>query len=235
MPSRNAERCRFLTPIPPPAGNVFVWCEDSARCGSACWLKRLGRTEGALVQPHASGVSVPWRSGVLPAKAEDVDAAALPAPPEKGLVVVTTVHGAIRLRLRPDLSPESVAYVRLLAQYPRLCTSACAFYRVEPGFLLQGSLRARVPPNAVTKPGPIMHRGDVGWAGGSAGPDWFIYLGALPATHWGSDHTVWAEAADNHSLAVADFIAALKPAPTKPGDMHLLATQLALDLAWADK
>ena len=39
--------------------------------------------------------------------------------------------------------------------------------------------------------GPIMSKGMVGWAGGSAGPDLFIYtasrscaVGSCPATHW---------------------------------------------------
>ena len=55
----------------------------------------------------------------------------------------------------------------------------------------QGSLRAFFAPNNVTTPGPkIMEKGEIGWAGGSAGPDFFIYLGDSPATHWKHDHTV---------------------------------------------
>jgi len=30
----------------------------------------------------------------------------------------------------------------------------------------------------------------VGWAGGGSGPDFFIYTGTAPATHWAHDHTV---------------------------------------------
>ena len=46
----------------------------------------------------------------------------------------------------------------------------------------QGSLRAYIPPNNKTTPGPkFMERGDIGWAGGSSGPDWFIYLGTQVA------------------------------------------------------
>ena len=157
-----------------------------------------------------------------------------------------------RLRLRPDWSAESVDYVRRVAE-GGLCSSACAFYRVEPGFLLQGSLRAFLAPNNVTRKGPkIMERGEVGWAGGSAGPDFFIYLGAQPAEHWGHDHTVWAEArppqvltdcycqnnmldflrvvkvADTASMAVAEKIVQLPPGPTKPGDMHILPEHVSL-------
>ena len=34
--------------------------------------------------------------------------------------------------------------------------------------------------------GPIMSKGMVGWAGGSSGPDYFIYLGTGPATWLGT-------------------------------------------------
>ena len=142
-----------------------------------------------------------------------------------------TSHGNIRLRLRPEWSPESVAYVRAVAAAPELCTSACEFYRVEPGFLLQGSLRARIAPNAVTKEGPRhMVRGDVGWAGGSAGPDFFIYLGSQPATHWGLTHTVWAEVADEESFAVAEACVQQPPLPTKPGEMHMVAQRIPIEI-----
>lgn len=50
----------------------------------------------------------------------------------------------------------------------------------------QGSLRAYIPANNKTTPGPkFMERGDIGWAGGSSGPDWFIYLGAQVACRGG--------------------------------------------------
>ncbi len=212
--------------------NVWVHCSEPARCGQQCWLKRLG-SASALAVPHAAGAGVPWTSGTLPGKALDVSPAALP-PADEGIstIALRTSHGDIRLRLRPDWSLESVAYVRTLAAQPELCSSACEFYRVEPGFLLQGSLRARFAPNSVTRPGPrIMTRGDCGWAGGSAGPDFFCYLGAQPATHWGRDHTVWAEVADDASFAVAEAINALPPRPTPPGEMHILAQRVPIDVA----
>lgn len=54
----------------------------------------------------------------------------------------------------------------------------------------------------VTSPGPrFMERGDVAWAGGSAGPHWFIYLGKDPASFWGTSHTAWGTV-DVESLKV---------------------------------
>ena len=104
--------------------------------------------------------------------------------------------------------------------------------RAEPAFLLQGSLRARIAPNNITRPGPRhMRRGDVGWAGASYGPDFFVYLGAEPATHWGFEHTVWAEVADEQSFDVAEKINAGQPRATPPGEMHILQTRVPIDLA----
>ena len=212
--------------------NTWVFCADATVCASQCWLKRQP-TEAALKgAPHGTGPGVPWTSGVLLGKALDV--APGEVPPEDGAiraVALHTTYGAIRLKLRPDWSNSSVTYVRALAAQPELCTDACAFYRVEPGFLLQGSLRSRIPPNQATTPGPRhMVRGDCGWAGGSAGPDFFCYLGSGPATHWGFDHTVWAEIADADSFAVAETINGMPPKPTQPGEMHLLPAPVPLDV-----
>jgi cyclophilin family peptidyl-prolyl cis-trans isomerase len=208
--------------------NVWVWCAEAASCGQQCWLKRVGDPSAAAI--HNRGAGVPWHSGAL-AKDGDVKPGSLPPPDEsiKG-VVIATPKGNIRLKLRPDWSESSVAFVRLLAAHP-LSTPAFEFYRVEPGFLLQGSLRALIPSNNITTKGPrAMQRGDVGWAGAGPGPDFFIYLGSQPATHWGTDHTVWAEVADEASLAMADAIAALPPLPTKPGEMHMIAERVKIDV-----
>ena len=148
--------------------NVFVWCSDAAACGQQCWLKRVGDPSVAAV--HSSGASVPWHSGTLP-KDGDVDHRSLPPPDEsiKGIILATP-KGNIRLKLRPDWSASSVAFVRLLAAHP-LATPSFEFYRVEPGFLLQGSLRALIASNNITTKGPrAMQRGDVGWAGAGPGP-----------------------------------------------------------------
>jgi len=211
--------------------NVWVWCSNPASCGSQCWLKRSGKAAELESAAHGAGEGVPWTSGVVRGKALDLATPVLPAATAGGIgfVALSTKFGDIKLRLRPEWSPESVAFVRAIAAAPELCTSACEIYRVEPGFLLQGSLRSRIPPNNVTREGPrFMVRGDVGWAGGSAGPDWFIYLGDQPASHWGLTHTVWAEVADEASFAVAEKCVLQPPLPTKPGEMHIIAERIPI-------
>ena len=71
-----------------------------------------------------------------------------------------------------------------------------------------------------------MERGEVGWAGGSAGPDYFIYLGTGPATWLGNPHegTIFADVADEESMEVANNVSSLPMPPTAPGQMHLLKT-----------
>lgn len=214
----------------------------------------------------------PWLTASLP-----------PVDISISVVELTTQHGSIRIRLRPDWSDTSVEYVRRVAMNRGLCTPQCEFYRAEPGFLLQvgrvikrfgsimadasiqtivnisaahlrriiswvadttncyawcassrtrqGSLRAFIPPNNQTKPGPkFMERGEIGWAGGSAGPDWFIYLGATPATHWGHDHTVWGVIADEESIKVVEKIVMMPAAAPKPGDMHMMVEREPFDI-----
>jgi cyclophilin family peptidyl-prolyl cis-trans isomerase len=51
-----------------------------------------------------------------------------------------------------------------------------------------------------------MTKGMVGWAGGDAGPDFFIDSYAQPAKFWGQQHTVFGEIKDDASFAVIDKI-----------------------------
>ena len=104
----------------------------------------------------------------------------------------------VRIRLRPDLSAESAFFMREAAR--TACTGE--YYRNEHDFLIQGRLKCgrdapvvkkgACPPGTAVDPnrkcfahdpqcgchGPIMTHGMVGWAGGGAGPDFFIYTGA---------------------------------------------------------
>ena len=50
--------------------------------------------------------------------------------------MLTTTFGSVRIDLKPEWAASSVAYVREVADRD-LCTPNCAFYRAEPGFLLQ--------------------------------------------------------------------------------------------------
>ncbi|GAX72730.1 hypothetical protein CEUSTIGMA_g186.t1 [Chlamydomonas eustigma] len=210
--------------------NVWVWCSDAGSCGTQCWLKRVGTA--SEVKTHNQGDHVPWISGSV-AKDFDRDIASLPTVNTSiSCVLLTTPQGVIRIKLRPDWSNSSVEYVRRVAMTKELCTLQCEFYRAEPGFLLQGSLRAYIPPNAVTTPGPkFMERGEIGWAGGSAGPDWFIFLGSQAATHWNHDHTVWGEIADAESLAVAEKIVILPAVAAKPGEMHMMVERVPFTIS----
>ena len=55
----------------------------------------------------------------------------------------------------------------------------------------------------------MMSHGMVGWAGGAAGPDFFIYLGNGYAHHWAHDHTVIGEVADARSWETIEQLAQL--------------------------
>ena len=132
-------------------------------------------------------------------------------------------HGFIRLLLRPEWSPGGAEYARLVAAAAQPTSQV---YRLEPGFLIQGRLAAPgVPaPRDNTRAPKLMERGEVGWAGGSAGPDYFIYLGLGPATWLGNPHegTIFAEVADEESMQVASNVSLLPVPLTAPGQMHLL-------------
>ena len=100
-----------------------------------------------------------------------------------------------------------------------------------PTHTLQGALHAYIPPNNVTKEGPkVMERGEIGWAGGGAGPDFFIYLGLAPADHFGRSHTVWGEVDGKVSLGVVEMLVRLPASAPRPQDMHMLTQQVAFTI-----
>lgn len=162
------------------------------------------------------------------------------------ILVLETDHGSIRIQLRPDLSKESVEYLENLVT---VGCKRCQFYRAEPG-IFQGMIgnRRMVPVNEVfgkcpsqeleSKPkhcpphdpkcgchGPIMERGMVGWAGGSAGgPDFFIDMYKKPALHWQTQHTVWGNLADEQSFRLVDKLIAMPV--TKHGGMSYLDDEI---------
>ena len=161
----------------------------------------------------------------------------------------------LRIRLRPDLSPSSTAAMVEAAQLG--CTGS--IYRNEANFLLQGVLdcfdklkttveKGACPPGATKDPnrvcpahdpecgchGPIMLTGMVGWAGGSAGPDWFVYTGIPPMTWWGRDHTIIGNIADQASTDTLKEIATL-PAAIGGGGMLMLKQKLQFTLRIVDR
>ena len=152
-------------------------------------------------------------------------------------VSLLTGNGTIRIRLHPEWpgASGSVHFVRRIAA-ESLCTT-CEFYRAEPGFLLQGTLRPSKPPyRAAAGGGDVaasvqrgVVRGEVGWAGGGTGPDWVIYLGDKPAD-WRRS-TLWGEVADHSSLAVAEAAVSKPRLDTPPGEvMHFLRQRIPFSL-----
>jgi len=156
-------------------------------------------------------------------------------------VILETSKGNIHIHLRPDLSPESVDYVRQLIQ-SKTC-SPCKFYRSEKGGILQGIMKSEtVPHNKVRakcphgeKPknpdkchGPIMTRGMVGWAGGGPGPNFFLDMYDSPADFWDNDHTVWGEVlpTDDASLETIEYIFDQPTKKEEGGDMSYLEEEI---------
>ena len=73
----------------------------------------------------------------------------------------------------------------------------------------------------------------VGWAGGSAGPHWFVYTGSTAMTGWGTDHTILGEIADRASTETLKQLALL-PAAAGGGGMLMLKQKLHLTLRIVD-
>uniref|UniRef100_A0A7S1FHA2 PPIase cyclophilin-type domain-containing protein n=1 Tax=Noctiluca scintillans TaxID=2966 RepID=A0A7S1FHA2_NOCSC len=165
---------------------------------------------------------------------------------------------SLRLKLLPEYSQSSADFLRHAA------ASHCdgELYRSELNFVVQGRISCtpeKLPPKVVkgdcpagvtTDPnrkcfahdpdcgchGPIMYKGMVGWAGGSAGPDFFIYtadmrnceVGACPAQHWANDHTVFAEVADSETWHAIEVLYTL---PVEPrGGMTFFSDKISLSV-----
>ena len=213
--------------------NLWVACTDPW-CGNQCWLK--WSEEPSKPKIRGQGGTIPWTSGFMN---KDVPGDQ-PVPSEAALNATRMValrvgsHGELRIRLKPEWHLPSVRYVQSAA-LGDFCTVKCELYRAEPGFLLQGALRALVAPNKrcrqfpggpeeCTDPrerpgGAAMEKGDVAWAGGSAGPDFFIMLGRSGG--FGATHTVWGSLADDASMELALQLVQGKSS-AKPGTMRIL-------------
>lgn len=205
--------------------NVWVACSDARACGEQCWLK--WQEDPTRVVKHSTSLGTPWTSGV---HAKDYADPSNPYEPG-GAEVVTlrTAEGALRIRLHDDWSLGSTTYVRKVARHD-LCTARCHFYRAEPGFLLQGALHAVIPANtdkARRGEGVPMQRGDVAWAGGFAGPDFFITHVRVPG--FGASHTVWGSLDGEESFAVLDRLVALPASSGPKGGMRMITQPPAFE------
>ena len=125
-----------------------------------------------------------------------------------GKLILSTEMGDIIIKLHPDMSPESAAYVHDIAKNG---CDRCAFYRAEKPGIFQGMITSSLPSPVVKGAcpedeqgaaqvcpehdphcachGPVMTKGMVAWAGGGTGPDFFINMYEHPASHWGNQHT----------------------------------------------
>lgn len=122
---------------------------------------------------------------------------------DEDTLIISTKHGKMRVVMRPDLSPDSVAYIRALVDSGKC--KRCNLYRAEKPGILQGIMqdpgvnvvvkKGKCPPEykgvkqdcPAHDPecdchGPIMTKGMVGWAGGDTGPDFFFDTYERPGT-----------------------------------------------------
>ena len=120
-----------------------------------------------------------------------------------------------------------------------MLTRVCARVRA----VWQGAMRAVVAPNKqcrafaggpkeCTDPqgrpgGDMMEKGDVAWAGGSAGPDFFIMM---TRNGFGASHTVWGSMADSESMELAEKLVRGKVS-TPPGQMRILDEPVRFTMA----
>ena len=216
---------------------------------AAAEVEATPRVREVEAVPKAVVVSPPPPSPPPPPPAREIVSLNLSVPGGKALT--------LRLKLLPEYSADSVAFVKHAASH----NCAGELYRSENNFLVQGRIACPGAPDlprvkkgacpagvAVEASrkcpshdpqcgchGPIMGKGMVGWAGGSAGPDLFIYtahmdesrceIGGCEATHWSHDHTVFAEVADQQTW---DAIGELFKLPTRQQGMTFFANKIPL-------
>ncbi|XP_011094522.2 uncharacterized protein LOC105174192 [Sesamum indicum] len=194
----------------------WVFCGNKEACGEKlgeCWLKK--QKDVLAPDKQETGNKNMWTSGLVFGGGE-------------GIVGLETEYGTLHIKLLPDCSPHSVAYIlELLAL--RHC-AGCHFYRAEsrgrswdakgnhikdssfgpPFALIQGTLDAQgLPFNKIqTEHCPTIRRGSVAWVG--SGPEFFISL----ANHeeWKKSYTVFGSVLPE-DMVIAEKIAQL---PTKP-------------------
>ena len=80
--------------------------------------------------------------------------------PTDDYITLQTPHGNIRIVLRPDLSPESVHYVRSLIKSQTCTDQSCRLYRAEKPGILQGILKSGTDadPLKVVQPNKVFGR-----------------------------------------------------------------------------
>ncbi|KAI3458937.1 hypothetical protein Pfo_015600 [Paulownia fortunei] len=195
--------------------DTWVFCGNKEACGEKfgeCWLKK--QKDVLVPDSQETGNKIMWTSGVIFGRGE-------------GIVGLETEYGTLRIKLLPDCSPHSVAYILDLLAL-RHC-AGCHFYRAEgrgqswdikgnhikdasfgpPFALIQGTLEAQGQIFNKIKSEHCLpvRRGSVAWVG--SGPEFFISL----ANHeeWRKSYTVFGSVLPE-DMVIAEKIAQL---PTK--------------------
>ena len=75
--------------------------------------------------------------------------------------------------------------------------------------------------------GNFMEKGDVAWADGSAGPDFFIMMNR---NGFGASHTVWGSMADDESMQLALKLVQRKSSSPR-GEMRILDEPVRFTMA----
>ncbi|KAL3497628.1 hypothetical protein ACH5RR_040360 [Cinchona calisaya] len=193
----------------------WVFCGNKEACGSKfgeCWLKKQKDT--LAPERQEKGNKMMWTSGLVFGKGE-------------GIIGMETEYGTLHIKLLPECSPHSVAYILELLSLGHC--AGCKFYRAEsrgqswdshgnhikdasfgpPFALIQGTLNAQgtVFDKLPTEFCPTVRRGSVAWVG--SGPEFFISL----ANHveWKKSYTVFGSVLPE-DMVIAEKIALL---PTK--------------------
>ncbi|KAL8538664.1 hypothetical protein ACS0TY_000615 [Phlomoides rotata] len=193
----------------------WVFCGNKEACGEKfgeCWLKK--QKDVLAPDKQASGNKIMWTSGIVFGRGE-------------GIVGLETEYGTLHIKLLPECSPQSVAYILELLTL-RHC-AGCHFYRAEgrgqswdakgnhikdasfgpPFALIQGTLEAQGQTftKIESEYCPTIRRGSVAWVG--SGPDFFISL--VNHEEWRNSYTVFGSVLPE-DMEIADKIGEL---PTK--------------------
>ncbi|KAL8551590.1 hypothetical protein ACS0TY_000613 [Phlomoides rotata] len=203
-------------------------CDSWAFCGKKfgeCWLTK--QKDVLAPDRQDTGNKIMWTSGLIFGRGGERKSFIEFVNFLKGIVGLETEYGTLRIKLFPECSPQSVAYILDLLSL-RHC-SGLHFYRAEgrgqswdtkgnhindasfgpPFALIQGTLEphGQTFTKIESEYCPTMRRGSVAWVG--SGPSFFVSL----ADHevWGNSYTVFGSVLPE-DMEIAEKIGEL---PTK--------------------
>jgi peptidylprolyl isomerase len=198
------------------------WRGQTAGAARACfaaraWYQAAPRRSRRY---HEARMPLVSRRAVLAFALIAAAGAALAEDDAQNTLVLTTKHGKVVIRLRPDLAPKHVAQIKTLVK--RKFYDGIVFHRVIPGFMAQtgdptgtGSGGSDLPDLKAEFSSEPFKRGTVGMARASdpdsANSQFFICFG--DASFLDGQYTVFGEVVSG--MDVVDKIKAGEP-PTDP-------------------